>query len=247
MALKSKRLVNKKLGRLPTKRNINLAEVGITRVNPVLALIGTILIVLASGVLSKFAVVDRLIEASRQEAEAVEMQQQVDDAYEVIKSYGDLSEDYAHYTYAGMTEEELGRADRTKVFELLQNIVFPVADVDSWNLVNNQLSFTVTEATLDQVNKMTANLKKDPMVDYCTMLTAATDENERRGGIRVESVVSDDTAYVGGNVPVTAQITVYLNGVEAEEEKADTGSKAAEIVNALDSRREYLENEAFEP
>ena len=106
-------------GRLPVKRTINLATVGEKPVNPFIAVPAIVLIVVAAALFSKIAVIDRMVKVSQAQAEVSYLQSQIDAGYERIESFGELVEEYAHYTYSGMTEEELQRVDRDDVMEML--------------------------------------------------------------------------------------------------------------------------------
>ncbi len=193
-------------GRLPVKRTINLATVGEKPVNPFIAVPAIVLIVVAAALFSKIAVIDRMVKVSQAQAEVSYLQSQIDAGYERIESFGELVEEYAHYTYSGMTEEELQRVDRDDVMEMLQRVVLPEAQVETWTLVGNELNLPITDTTLQKINLLVQQLNQEPMVDFCTVSTAAT--NDRNGS----QVVSD------ANARVTAQVTVYLKQVEEDVE-----------------------------
>lgn len=188
----------KKFGRgaLPVKRSINLAAVGQKPFNVKLAVPAVILIVLAAVLFSKFAVADRLAAVSEARQKLAVVQRQLDEGYAEIKSYDGLSETYAHYTYSGMTEEELGRADRIEVLGLIERIVLPKAKVGSWSVTGNQLIMVITGSTLQDINVIAQELEEDELVDFCTVTTAETKSENR--------AESENSA-------VTAKVTVYLN------------------------------------
>ena len=192
-------------GRLPSKRSINLALSAEKKKIDLRAAIPAILLVVAAAFLfSKFAVVDRLMEMSNEQAKAAELQRQVDRGYEKIESYGDLVEQYAHYTYSGMTKEELTRADRVKVLELIERLLIPNATVDSWQLNGNVLSVTLTGSTLQEINLLAQTLGDEPMVQFCKVTTARTNE---------VSAIDDRDEYQ----VVKAKLIVYLNQEVTEE------------------------------
>ena len=108
-------------GRLPTKRYINLAVIGEKKVNYMKLLPAVIIVIVLLAVFVKFAVIDPLNEASAEEDKVTVLQQNVTIANAKIESFGELIEKYAHYTYSGMTEEELNRADRLAAMEMIRS------------------------------------------------------------------------------------------------------------------------------
>lgn len=210
MALKNEKKKKNKMpahGRLPVKRVINLATVGEKPVNPYIAIPAIIAIVVVAGVFSKVAVVDRMVKVSRAQAEVSYLQGQVDAGYEKIAGYGELVEEYAHYTYSGMTEEELQRVDRDDVMEMLNRVIIPEAHISGWTLSGNELNLPITGATLQRINLLVQQLEQESLVDFCTVQTAAT--NDAYGNQMISADSTD----------VTAQVTVYLKiAVEETEE-----------------------------
>ena len=196
---------NKKKGkaprvrRLPTKRTINLAVVGEKPLNMLVAIPSIIVIILAAALVSKFAVVDRLMAVSKAQAEVATLQTYLDAGYKAIESYGDLVDEYAHYTLSGMTEEELQTVDRTEIISMLQRVVLQKAEVGNWSITGNRLELPITGATLQQINMIVQELEAEELVDFCTVSTAATSDMDNR-----RQVISE-------NAVVTAQVIVYLN------------------------------------
>ncbi len=193
-------------GKLPTKRSINLASIGEKPINPLVAIPAILLIILAAVALSKFAVVDRLLAVNKAQAEAAAVKAQVDAGYARIGEFGELSDTYAHYTYSGMNEEELSRADRIAAIDVIDRIIVPEARVNDWAITGNQMVLTVVATDLQKVNQIVQRLEEEPNVDYCSVSTAATNESYYNG-----YKVIDETGSV------TARITAYLvNALEVE-------------------------------
>lgn len=188
---------------LPTKRSINLAGVGEKPIDLRIAIPATILIVVAAALLSKFAVVDRLVAVAEAEHEVAVLQREVDDGYAKIRSFGELTDRYAHYTYSDMTREEVERVDRLKAIEMMRRVVLPKATVDSWAIVENTLTMTITSSTLQEINGIREELNDEPIVTFVNISTAATGNLSYRD-------------YYDENDIVTAQLTVYLLN-QAEE------------------------------
>lgn len=189
-----------KPGQIPRKQTINLVQKQENDIKLSLFVPGVIIIVILAALFSKFAVVDRLVAANKAQAEAYRLQRCVEDAYKELEGFGDLRDEYAHYTWSGMTIEELALANREDVMNMIQNEVMRAAEVKSWTINGNQLSIPVSCPTLSQINAIAAQLEKNPLVSFCTVITAATNtynySNQLNDGM------------------VTAQITAYLRSPE---------------------------------
>ena len=161
---------------MPFKVLVNLATVGEKHLRLSFVIPVIVLAVLCVCLLFKFAVLDRLAAAAQARQEVAQVQAQVDLGYKQIEGFGELNETYAHYTTSGMTEEELKRANRTAVMEMLRLVVMPRTPLDSWSLSGNRLTLSINGATLEEINQTTSAIRADPLVDYCTVNTAATDD-----------------------------------------------------------------------
>jgi hypothetical protein len=236
----------KKMSRrdMPVKRSINLARVGEKPLNLRIAIPAIVLIILGAMALGKFAVLDRLMAVDRAQSEVAALQAELDADYKAMNDVGDLVERYAHYTYSGMTQEELERTDRVKVLKLLQKAIIPKAEVNNWTVSGNLLTLNLMRSNLQEINLLVQDLNGEKLVDYCTVTTATT--GNRKGE---------------GQNQVNAQVLVYLvkddmNGGEAQEEPegdlagdaidavTDTvvGAVAGDITDDLQAGKESIEN-----
>ena len=186
-------------GHMPTKRVINLATQGEKPMRVGLAIPAILLILAVAAVFSKFLVIDRLNEVSAAQAEVTRYQNKLDAGYEELADFDDLSLLYAHYTYSGFTNEELGRTDRVAVMDLIRRKVIPWSVVSSWTLSGNQLVINMAAESLQQINLIVQQLEGEELVDFCTVNTANTDDNTRGKKEAVEYSV------------VNARVSVYLN------------------------------------
>ena len=203
------RKVNKRS--LPTKRSINLATTGEKPIQPAVAIPAIVLIVLAAAALSKFAVIDRLAAVSRAEGEVSAMQMELAERYAELQEFGGLTDEYAHYTYSGMTQEELNRTDRVAVLDLIQRVVLAKGWVSSWSVSSNILTLDITRGDLQEINLLVQELNEEALVDFCTVTTAATTNTNASGTERTSRASESD---------VNGQIVVYLKKVTGEEAEA---------------------------
>ena len=194
------------------KKQINLALAGQKKKHYWVAVPAIGGIVVVAGVIGKVAVADRLVQMSEAQSAVSQMQQQVDDITAYIDSFGDLQETYAHYTYQGLTGDELSFLNRPEVLKLMTDIIFPKVMVSSWSVSGNQLSLPVTGENLSDINSLVQELEQEPIVDYCNVMTAVTDGN-------TETEAAADK--------VTGQIVIYLLDpltVQEQDGSTDAGT-----------------------
>lgn len=195
-----------------SKKQINLAFAGQKKKHYFVAIPAIGAIVAAAGFFGKVAVADRLVEMSVQQSLASDLQKQVDDVTDYIAGFGDLQQTYAHYTYQGLSVDELSYINRPKVLKLMKEVIFPKVTVSSWSLNGNQLTLPVTGENLSDINALVQQLEDEKLVDYCNVMTAVTDGNQ-------ETERAADK--------VTGQIVVYLaDSTEDEESEAAAGDEA---------------------
>ena len=205
------------------KKQINLALAGQKKKHYFVAIPAIGAIVAAAGFLGKVAVADRLVEMGIQQSLASDLQRQVDDITDYIASFGDLQETYAHYTYQGLSQDELSYLNRPEVLKLMKEVIFPKVTVSSWSLSGNQLTLPVTGANLSDINALVQQLEDEKLVDYCNVMTAVTDGDQ-------------ETERVADKV--TGQIVVYL-----ADSTEDEGSEAAVGDEAGNTESDSAQNE----
>ena len=194
-------------GKMPSKRTINLAQIGVERINPKLAAGGIILIVLLAVLFSKLFVVDRLAAMVRANGEVLQLQTELQSEYSKIAGFGGLEEEYAHYTYAGMTQEELSLVDRAMIINMIQQETENSDQEISWSVTGNILTLTVAGRDLQEINQMARRLEGYDLVNTCSVTTATKEDAQR----------ARSSAEVYGDNVVRANITVYLqNETEGE-------------------------------
>ena len=192
-------------GRMPTKREINLAEIGEEHINALVALPAILLIILAAAVFSKFLVYDRLMEVEAARGEVAQLQRTLDEGYEELAGFEELADLYAHYTFSGMTQEERDRISRVEVLSLVDRLILPRAGVDDLTVSGNQMTLNISGNTLQEINLLVQTLEADPVVDFCTVTTAVSKEGANA------PVAYDE------NTLVTARVIVYLKSVSEVE------------------------------
>ena len=183
-------------GRTPTKREINLAGVTEKGMDIKTAAAAIVLIIVAATIFSIFGVGGRFAKLAAAEREAADAQRQLDQAYETLAGYEMTQEEYAHYTFENMTEEELSQVEREDVLRLLDAKVIGRCEVEYWSVSDNVLQLRIVGSTLEQVNRILQDLISDDLVSYGTVSMAQKEDREE----------------TGSNTNVTADIEILLNG-----------------------------------
>lgn len=202
---------------MPYKRSVNLMAVGQKPIDKKVALPAIIAIIIVAALIGKFAVVDRLMAASEAQGRVDSMQAELAEGYETIKSYGDVADKYAHYTYEDMTAEELSQTDRMKILQLVDDEILSHLNISSWAISENQIQVVVVGSTLQRINEIVQDVEKQSMVDYCSVEKAATGE----------------LAEVQTSGRVTAQITIYFKPGSVSAGSTSEGNTAESTAGAV--------------
>ena len=185
-------------GRMPVKRSINLVLVNENRISPVKAILGILAILVLAALFSKYMVADRLIAMSQAQSRVAQLQHNLDDALELVNSFGEVEQTYAHYTIADMTAAELGLVDRTQVMNLVGTVLMEgqvSLDVEEFN-------GRVTDMTNLLLDAMRGRIKVNELAD---LVQAAKD------ALPLPEIVVSNWS-VADNV-----LTVELAGVSLEK------------------------------
>ena len=204
---KSEKKAGGKRGKLPVKRSINLAMTDEKPVNLKVGIPAFILILVAAFAFGKFAVADRLLEVSRAEAEVAALRSELNAAYDRLNSFGELTEIYAHYTYSGMTQEEISRADRASAIALIRRVILPRGQVSNWTLSGNVLTLNFVCDDLRVVNRTVQDIESDPHVNFCTVNTSTAPfriSSRTRMSISVPSTPPRPTTTITTSMPTAA-------------------------------------------
>ena len=227
------------------KKQINLALAGQKKKHYWVAVPAIGGIVAVASVIGKVAVADRLVQMSEAQSAVSQMQQQVDDITAYIDSFGDLQETYAHYTYQGLTGDELSFLNRPEVLKLMKEIILPRVTVSSWSVSGNQLTLPVTGANLSDINSLVQQLEQEPIVDYCNVMTAVTDRNMETEAA-ADKVTGQIVIYLLDPLTVQEQDGSTENGNEPASDAADVGSEPAGNAEDAGSTAADAANEGFE-
>ena len=196
-------------GRMPTKRSINFAEVGVQKANYTSTIIIIAVILVIAALVAKFGVVDRLKEVTDAEARTAELQMQLDQANMTIASFGELTDTYAQYTFSGMTDAEVTLADRVEVLDLIDRRVYNRCNVDSWELSGNELVLNISiedkDKNMRKINMVVDQLNSDPMVTTAQLTNSSSYK-------KTSSADDDPLTVTTGRIKVTLKKKEVLKG-----------------------------------
>lgn len=204
----------------PTKDKINFADVGVSPMKMQVLVPAIVIIIACACLLSKFFVVDRLVAYNQLASEVNSLENRLEDANTKIASYGELEEEYSHYTYSDMRTEELILQNRVDIVNLINKYILDKAEVGSWTITGNEVSIPITGVTFQEIGSIVAEIEEDAMVDHCEVIAASTNDN----GIVYNSATSD-ISELSGTDGATAQVTIYLKDVEQEDQASDSTSQ----------------------
>ena len=196
-------------GKMPQKRSINLALVGVERIDPKLALAGSLIVFLLAAMFSKFLVADRLAAMYRENDHVAALRTQLAQEYDRAAAFGSIADEYAHYTYSGMTEEELSLVDRADVIRMIKEGTENNREVESWSLRGNVVTLTVSGRDLQEINQLARRLEQFDLVNTCTVTAASKEEIQAQGSSGPED----------GSSVVRANIIVFLQSEETDKEE----------------------------
>lgn len=165
----------------PAKRSLNLVIREKTWSSPSRVLPIFLAIVAAAVLFSKFAVADRLAQVSRAEGENGQLRASISRLRDACADYAQVEGQYRRYSYGSFTPEELALPDRLAALDLLEQKLFPAAQVKNLALGGNSLSLTLADITLEQASGLVASLEDSPIVQSVAVYTAGYDRNRLEG------------------------------------------------------------------
>lgn len=168
-------------GKMPTKTSINLVPKKesflSTRKGITTAAVGAVIVLLLAFLL----IIRPLMGLMSANAKVNDLTAQLDEVNSTIVANADKEEEYAHYTYEGLTSEEMSSVDRVQIMKLVQDALINGGVARAWTLSGNVMYFEVSGASLAELNQIAATLEKQPIVERCVINTAnkgGSDSNE---------------------------------------------------------------------
>ena len=166
--------MKKNSSKYPVKTDINLA-IREKKQNKLSTTIPTfIILVIAIAIFSKFAVINRLEQASEAENSATVAQQQLETLKEYTNNYPKVLEEYnallaskSSLNVVATPMERLG---------LVERYLISASQVNSFDVVDDVITAQISGVTLNQISTIYANLMSDPLIENVQVYTASTND-----------------------------------------------------------------------
>lgn len=166
--------MKKNSNKYPVKTDINLA-IREKKQNKLSTTIPTfIILVIAIAIFSKFAVINRLEQASGAENSATVAQQQLETLKEYTNNYPKVLEEYnallaskSSLNVVATPMERLG---------LVERYLISASQVNSFDVVDDVITAQISGVTLNQISTIYANLMGDPLIENVQVYTASTND-----------------------------------------------------------------------
>ena len=166
--------MKKNSNKYPVKTDINLA-IREKKQNKLSTNIPTfIILVIAIAIFSKFAVINRLEQASETENSATVAQQQLETLKEYTNNYPKVLEEYnallaskSSLNVVATPMERLG---------LVERYLISASQVNSFDVVDDVITAQISGVTLNQISTIYANLMSDPLIENVQVYTASTND-----------------------------------------------------------------------
>ncbi len=166
--------MKKNSNKYPVKTDINLAIREKKQNKPSTTIPTFIILVIAIAIFSKFAVINRLEQASEAEYSATVAQQQLETLKEYTNNYPKVLEEYnallaskSSLNVVATPMERLG---------LVERYLISASQVNSFDVVDDVITAQISGVTLNQISTIYANLMSDPLIENVQVYTASTDD-----------------------------------------------------------------------
>ncbi len=166
--------MKKNSNKYPVKTDINLAIREKKQNKPSTTIPTFIILVIAIAIFSKFAVINRLEQASEAEHSATVAQQQLETLKEYTNNYPKVLEEYnallaskSSINVVATPMERLG---------LVERYLISASQVNSFDVVDDVITAQISGVTLNQISAIYANLMSDPLIENVQVYTASTND-----------------------------------------------------------------------
>ncbi len=184
-----------------------------------------IAICIGAGLISKFAVLDRFTALARAKVYEAQLETQLMEQKKIIKDSDEITKEYYHYTWDGMSEEEKARVSRLKVANIVDLIGKQGLKINSLDLKGEQFTVNVSGNNLESISKLTELLDEQDIIESCSVESAKTNDKEEivTNQIKTENEDGEEVeTKVTEIAQVDAQINVYL---KTDDDVKEEGSE----------------------
>lgn len=182
--------VSKKKLQYPTKKTLNLATKETTINSPSRVVPIFLILLVAIGAFTKFAVMDRLSEVTAARASLVVLETRLAEVEGANAANAAIEDEYNRYSYRGFTEEETSEVDRMEILDLLEGQLMTPAQVSNVSVMSNTMQINLSGVTLSQLSNMIGDLKACNIVYDVWVYTAGTQSQQRIGDKEVVATMT---------------------------------------------------------
>lgn len=168
------------VGKLPSKKTINLAQREKHTESLLTLGIGIVVIAVLVICTAKFGVIDQYARLSAAESRYNKVHSDYVSVMEALENYDDVEAEYRTYSRKWLHDGEdstLVSVDRALVLDLLEDKMRRAGTVNSISVQESAMMVSMSDMNLSEISRMMADIKADPIVQSAT-LTIAETEND---------------------------------------------------------------------
>ena len=180
----------------PSKQTVNLVFRERSINSPSRAIPAFLLFLVFLALFVRFGVQGQLQKMTSAQASLEKVQADLSGLVEYNRDYEAVREQYSQYFNDYLNEDEAVLRDRLDVLTLLEECVMNQADLSSISIQGNICRISITDVPLNTISGIVSDLESNPQVQYISVATAATENNEE----------------VQDRQNVTANVTITLTG-----------------------------------
>lgn len=161
----------------PSKKGINLAKWESNTRELVTLAVGSLVIVLLSGSVAKFGVIDQLERQRQVELAYQAVHSQYVQLQQAIEEYPQVELEYRTYSRNWMRPDTSGSfvaVDRMDVLDLLQHWLMPYGQVNAMTVHNDTVTVDMSGMNLEEISQMFVKLQQQPIVSSALLNIAST-------------------------------------------------------------------------
>ena len=177
----------------PSKQTVNLVFRERSINSPSRAIPAFLLFLVFLALFVRFGVQGQLQKMTSAQASLEKVQADLNGLVEYNRDYETVREQYSQYFNDYLNEDEAVLRDRLDVLTLLEECVMNQADLSSISVQGNICRISITAVPLNTISGIVADLERNPQVQYISVATAATENNEE----------GQDRQNVTANVTIT--------------------------------------------
>ena len=177
----------------PSKQTVNLVFRERSINSPSRAIPAFLLFLVFLALFVRFGVQGQLQKMTSAQASLEKVQADLSGLVEYNRDYETVREQYSQYFNDYLNEDEAVLRDRLDVLTLLEECVMNQADLSSISVQGNICRISITDVPLNTISEIVADLERNPQVQYISVATAATENNEE----------GQDRQNVTANVTIT--------------------------------------------